>query len=142
MAASTTQLIYRNVSTIENLNYKTKVYLLAIHDPNPPQQPFLDQQDVSITPSILRIWLPKNPAPGQTQRCFAIARTRPGENPWRLRSGQDNFKEVLGYSYWDWWLPIKRSPLAKKNRADGWYQWNEDLLARLRKEVGIGGPSS
>ncbi|CUS14744.1 unnamed protein product [Tuber aestivum] len=140
MAGSTTQLIYRNVSTIESLNYKTKVYQLALHDPNPTQTPPPSPQISAVAPT--RIWLPREPGPGQRQRCFAIVRTRPGDNPWRLASTLENFEEVLGYSFWDWWLPIKRSPLEAKKSGEGWYRWNEKLLARLKRQAGIAQPSS
>lgn len=49
----------------------------------------------------------------------------------------DNFKEVLGYSIWDWWLPLKQSPLVNKDGTDGFYRWNQELLNRLRREAGI-----
>lgn len=132
MAGSTTQLIYRNLSTVDSLSATLKVYQLAIHDPNPPVQPLPGH-----APLVRRVWLPENPAPNQQQRCFAIVSTAPGENPWRLENTMDNFKEVLGYSLWEWWLPIKRSPLVKKDSSEGWYRWNEKLLERLRKDAGI-----
>lgn len=49
----------------------------------------------------------------------------------------DNFREVLGYSIWDWWLPIKQSPLIKKNNGRTWYKMNEKLIERLKIEAGI-----
>ncbi|PWW78939.1 hypothetical protein C7212DRAFT_275251 [Tuber magnatum] len=139
MASSTTQLVYRNVSTIENLNYKTKVYQLALHDPNAAQTPPPGQQISAVMPT--RVWLPRDPGPGQRQRCFAIVSTQPGDNPWKLASTLENFKEVLGYSFWDWWLPIKRSPFEAKKSGKGWYRWNEELLARLKQQAGITQPS-
>lgn len=136
MAGSTTQLIYRNLSTVDALSHAVKVYQLAIHDPAPPQQPPLGQRQIH-SPLVPRIWLPTNPTQGQQQRCFAIVKTRTGENPWRLGNTMDNFKEVLGYSVWDWWLPLKRSPLVNKEGTEGFYRWNEELLDRLRREAGI-----
>lgn len=136
MAGSTTQLIYRNLSTVDALSYLDKVYQLAIYDPAPPTQPHPGQRQM-YSPLVPRVWLPTVPGPGQQQRCFAIVRTQKGDNPWRLDKWVDNFKEVLGYSMWDWWLPIKQSPLVRKDRADGFYRWNESLLERLRKEAGI-----
>ncbi|KAG0136634.1 DHHC palmitoyltransferase-domain-containing protein [Tuber indicum] len=139
MAGSTTQLVYRNVSTIDSLNYKTKVYQIALHDPNAAQIPPPGQKISAVMPA--RIWLPQEPGPGQRQRCFAIVSTRPGDNPWRLASTLENFQEVLGYNFWDWWLPIKRSPLEAKKSGEGWYRWNEELLSRLRHQAGITQPS-
>lgn len=136
MAGSTTQLIYRNLSTVDALSHTVKVYQLAIYDPSPPQQPPLGQRQI-YSPLVPRVWLPTNPMQGQQQRCFAIVKTRTGENPWRLESTMDNFKEVLGYNIWDWWLPLKGSPLVNKDSTEGWYRWNEELLNRLRREAGI-----
>ncbi|KAL0637420.1 Palmitoyltransferase pfa5 [Maublancomyces gigas] len=136
MAGSTTQLIYRNLSTVDALSHTVKVYQLAIYDPSPPQQPPLGPRQV-YSPLVPRVWLPTTPIQGQQQRCFAIVKTRTGENPWRLGSTMDNFKEVLGYNIWDWWLPLKGSPLVNKDSALGWYRWNEELLNRLRREAGI-----
>lgn len=136
MAGSTTQLIYRNLSTVDALSHTVKVYQLAIYDPTPPAQPHHGQRQM-YSPLVPRVWLPTNPVQGQQQRCFAIVKTQPGDNPWRLQNTMDNFKEVLGYSVWDWWLPIKQSPLVKKDSSEGLYRWNEELLERLRKEAGI-----
>lgn len=136
MAGSTTQLIYRNLSTVDALSHTVKVYQLAIYDPSPPQQPPLGQRQI-YSPLVPRVWLPTNPKQGQQQRCFAIVKTLTGENPWRLESTMDNFKEVLGYSIWDWWLPLKDSPLVNKDGTEGWYRWNKELLNRLKREAGI-----
>lgn len=136
MAGSTTQLIYRNLSTVDALSHTLKVYQLAIYDPAPPQQPQQGQRQI-YSPLVQRVWLPTSPMQEQQQRCFAIVKTQPGENPWRLGETMDNFKEVLGYSIWDWWLPLKGSPLVNRNNAEGFYRWNDELLKRLRREAGI-----
>lgn len=132
MAGSTAQLIYRNLSTVDSLSHTVKVYQFAIHDPNPPPMP-----GVGGRPLVPRVWLPENPREGQEARCFAIVNTKQGENPWRLDSTLDNFKEVMGYSIWDWWLPIKQSPLIKKHNGSTWYRMNEKLIERLKLEAGI-----
>ncbi|RPB09576.1 zf-DHHC-domain-containing protein [Morchella conica CCBAS932] len=132
MAISTTQLIYRNLSTVDSLSHTVKVYQLAIHDPNPPPAP-----GPGGRPLVYRVYLPEHPKEGQEPRCFAIVNTKQGENPWRLDNMLDNFREVLGYSIWDWWLPIKQSPLVKKNNGRTWYKMNEKLIERLKMEAGI-----
>jgi palmitoyltransferase len=135
MLFSTTQLIVRNISTIDSLSYKTKVYQLAIHDPNPPSR---HHQPLSThSPNISRVWLPPNPKPGEQQRCFAILKTEPGENPWKLQTIFQNFHESLGTRVWSWFLPWGIDKPGTSGREEGWYRWNPRVIARLRKEAGI-----
>lgn len=132
MAGSTTQLIYRNVSTIDSLQSKSKVYQLAIHDPNPPSP------EPTLTPSTYRVWLPHNAPPGHPQRCFALVKTHPGENPWRLPTIYENFKESLGGGeWWTWFALWGVAPAGTSGGTHGWYRWNTQVVDRLKKEAGI-----
>lgn len=129
MAISTTQLIYDNVSTIDSISAKTRVYQIALHDPSPPE---------SRSTGPLRVWLPANPAPGEVQRCFAIVKTNPGENPWRLNSTYENFCESLGGGpWWSWFALWGVQRPGTGGGVDGWYNWNPEILGRLRAEAGI-----
>lgn len=133
MATSTTQLIVSNTSTIDTLSAKTKVYQLAIHDPNPPSPG--DRQ------GTYRVWLPADSPPGIPQRCYALVKTNPGENPWLLPSLYENFKESLGGGEWWTWFSLwgVRKP-GTGGGMEGWYQWNQEVVGRLRKEAGIRAP--
>ncbi|KAF8543283.1 DHHC palmitoyltransferase-domain-containing protein [Trichophaea hybrida] len=136
MTLSTTQLIVGNVSTIDSLSVKTKVYQLAIHDPYPPP---LDSTPISNSYrlNVTRVWLPPNPTGGEQQKCFAIVRTERGENPWKLDSTYENFKESLGGGFWQWFLLWGVPKPGSCGGESGWYRWNSALIARLKKEAGI-----
>jgi hypothetical protein len=135
MTFSTTQLIVGNVSTIDSLSVKTKVYQLAIHDPYPPSTSPLDPN--GYRPNVIRVWLPPNPTGGEQQKCFAIVKTERGENPWKLESTYENFKESLGGGFWQWFLLWGVPKPGSCGGGSGWYRWNSALIARLKKEAGI-----
>jgi palmitoyltransferase len=131
MAFSTTQLIYRNISTIDALGARTKVYQLAIHDPDPPTP------DVPFKLNVLRVWLPPNPRPGEQQKCFAIVKTLPGENPWKQGSIYKNFKESLGGRFWSWFALWGVLRPGSSGEEAGFYKWNDAVIKKLKREAGI-----
>jgi len=131
MTLSTTQLIYRNISTIDALNARTKVYQLAIRDPDPPAP------DAPFKLNVLRVWLPSNPRPGEQQRCFAIVKTLPGENPWKQASIYENFKESLGGRFWSWFALWGVPRPGSSGEEAGSYKWNDAVIKRLKREAGI-----
>jgi palmitoyltransferase len=137
MTFSTAQLIWGNVSTIDSLSVKTKVYQIAIRDPNPPTPPLASTDSNPYKPSGTRVWLPPNPGPGEEQRCFVIVRTQPGENPWKLDSTYANFKEALGGGFWQWFKLWGVPKPGSTGGEQGFYRWNKTLIARLKKEAGI-----
>jgi palmitoyltransferase len=138
MSFSTAQLLWRNVSTIDSLSMKTKVFQLAIHDPNPPIPTLPATPDSNpYKPSGTRVWLPPNPGPGEEQRCFVIVRTQQGENPWRLDSRYANFKEGLGGGFLSWFKFWGVPKPGTSGGEQGFYRWNPEIIARLKKEAGI-----
>ena len=172
MTSTTTQFILRNTTTIDNLSAATKVYQIAIYDPCAPPvnsrdsaytstttehgTPTLDWQTPQLPQSnvaIKRLTFPDaDPALVNIdmvpRRTFVVAKTEPGENPWRLGKRIDNFKEVMGERVLDWFLPIRNSPCATRNTGqdmeamasykEGMYRFNPVLIERLRRECGIG----
>lgn len=175
MTSSTAQFILRNTTTIDNLSAATKVYQIAIYDPyaHPMNSrdsaftsttieygtPSRSQQSSQVAQSNVaakRITFPDaDPALANMgvipRRTFVIAKTEPGENPWRLESRMDNFREVMGERIWDWFLPINGSPCALRSaknddeamagHGDAAYKFNPVLMERLRREYGINPPS-
>jgi len=171
MTSTTTQFILRNTTTIDNLSAATKVYQIAIYDPFAPPvnsrdsiytsattehgTPTLDWQTPQLPQSsaaIKRLTFPDaDPALANMgmvpRRTFVVAKTEPGENPWRLEKRIDNFKEVMGERVLDWFLPIRNSPCAIRNVGkdreaiagyrEGMYRFNPVLIERLRQEYGI-----
>ena len=149
MAGTTTQFILRNTTTIDNISAATKVYQIAIYDPHATHQ---QSREAVSNPAAKRITFPDaDPALVNIgvipRRTFVIAKTEPGENPWRLEGRLKNFKEVMGEKMWDWFLPIKCSPCTIGNpqkdheagtfHREGMYKFNPLLMQRLRREYGI-----
>lgn len=68
-------------------------------------------------------------------RTFAILKTEAGENPWDL-GFRENWKEVMGTSVVDWFLPIRRSPCISHDQTDSFYRMGP-LLPKLRERHGL-----
>jgi len=138
MVSTTSKQIYNNISTVDQLSSHTKIYNIAIRDPNPPRLPSSPSSPdhPPSPPNVRRVWLPLDALPAE-QKSFLIVQTKQGENPWRKDSVLENFKEVLGYSIWEWWLPFGESPMTRKDLPEGWYRWNKRIMSRLRVEAGL-----
>ncbi len=148
MTGGTLQLILLNSTTVENLSRKTKVTYLAVHIPRP---------DTSGAPRSYRTItyplkpnVPANEIPAQAPasdtnasftttapapRTFAILSTPPGKNPWNL-GPLANFKEVMGYHTYDWFLPLKYSPCCNHSSGESDFPLGP-VVDRLRKEAWI-----
>ncbi|KAL1303653.1 hypothetical protein AAFC00_007009 [Neodothiora populina] len=68
-------------------------------------------------------------------RTFAILKTRPGMNPWKL-DPLSNFRQVMGVRIFDWFFPVRRSPCASHTAGDTLYPLGQDY-ERLKAEAGI-----
>lgn len=136
MSGSSLQFVFQNTTTIENLSRRTKVWQLAIYMPNPPQgidPPPFRTVTYGQPPSES-----SNPTPTvqpSNYRTFAILHSRPGENPWDLGPFR-NFKSVMGDYWYDWILPIKRSPCARHDRLDCEFETGP-VVERMKREAGI-----
>jgi palmitoyltransferase len=157
MTAGTTQLVLLNITTIENLTHKAKVWQLAVLNPRPETM----GSSPSATPKVAPLQVTYGP-PAQRQsersptiqsnhrsdasenrlaeaspplRTFSILKTRPGENPWDLGKFK-NFKSVMGDRWWDWFLPIKRSPCCNHDHGESAFLLGT-VVDRMRREAGI-----
>jgi len=133
MTYSTAELIIRDLGTIDSLSARTKVYQLAIHDPNPPPADHIN----AYKPNGPRVWLPPNPAPGESRRCFAIARTQPGENPWKCNTVYESFCLALGGGFWQWFSLAGVPKPGSAGGERGFYPWNAAIITRLKQEAGM-----
>ncbi|EFR00929.1 palmitoyltransferase pfa5 [Nannizzia gypsea CBS 118893] len=141
MLISSLQIAFRNSSTIESLDWSSKVWTLAILIPRPLD---LDNLPPNSRPPFPVVCYPTSAAqPGVTnggdnspRRQFAILHTRPGENPFDLGDPFANLREVMGYSVFDWILPIKHSPCASHNRQDSMYALGP-VVQRMKREAGL-----
>lgn len=81
------------------------------------------------------------PAEGQVSgaiKTFAILHTKPGENPFDLGPYQ-NFKTIMGDHWYDWLLPIRRSPCCNHDGRDSQFAMGP-VVQRMRAEAGIASP--
>jgi palmitoyltransferase len=146
MLGSSLQLAWLNLSTIENLNHRTKVWTLAILIPRPDdfdraqQGPRLSFPRVAYPDIYSRSGSDASADPTVIpRREFAILHTKPGENPFDIGSGLANLREVMGYSVLDWFLPIKHSPCADHSGRESAFALGP-VVRRLREEAGIDEP--
>ncbi|KKA23398.1 hypothetical protein T310_2571 [Rasamsonia emersonii CBS 393.64] len=140
MTGTSLHLAATNTTTIENITRKTKVWTLAIHINRPsntewarvfptvtyPSRPISTPVDSSDQDS------PKQ----EDSRTFAILRTQPGENPFDLGSPLKNLQQVMGYTVWDWLLPLKPSPCVDHSSPESAYAMGP-VVQRLKREAGL-----
>ncbi|KKZ63713.1 hypothetical protein EMCG_02020 [[Emmonsia] crescens] len=148
MLGSSLQLACINSSTIENLDRRSKVWTLAILIPSsikfnrdgsePGAAPSFPIVSFS-SPFGICSPLQNTSDIGSSdllRRDFAILHTKPGENPWDLGSPLANFKEVMGYSFLDWFSPLKNSPCTDHNSQESAFRLGP-VVQRLRREAGL-----
>ncbi|KAI9715071.1 MAG: hypothetical protein M1812_006189 [Candelaria pacifica] len=154
MAGGTLQLVLINSTTVENLSRKTRVTYLAVHIPRPdtsgaptsyrtityPLKPQVPADEIPPQPAVAVSETTQNntsttPPTSTSPRTFAILATAPGRNPWDL-GFQANFKEVMGYHFWDWFLPLKYSPCCTHSGGESDFPLGP-IVDGLRKEAGI-----
>jgi palmitoyltransferase len=149
MTLSSVQMGIFNVTTIENLNRRTAVWTLAIRVPEylldrlwaaeSPWAPTYRMVSYPIQPpSSPTQPQTTNPSPGE-RHVFAILHTLPGENPFDLGSPLKNLQQVMGYTVFDWLLPIKHSPCADHSSMESHFALGP-VVTRLRQEAGLAPP--
>ncbi|KIX09511.1 uncharacterized protein Z518_00591 [Rhinocladiella mackenziei CBS 650.93] len=91
----------------------------------------LSQPDDTVPPSLTH-------APTvQETRTFAILETVPGANPFDI-GPFNNFKEVMGCTVFDWFIPLHASPLADHRDPRSMYKLGP-LVEKMRRTAGIQG---
>lgn len=160
MAAGSVQLALINCTTVENLTRKTHVWHLAIRVPESYQPPFGDPSEefpnstgfrtvtyplpqwipiptasaaVTDTPTSLNRSASKRTTP--EPRTFVVLTSKPGDNPWDL-GPLENMKQVLGFRWWEWLLPLKYSPCCNHESQESLYALGP-AVERMRKEAGL-----
>lgn len=82
----------------------------ALCPSHPPRQRPLSRDTSAFSNDLLPSSSPqRHVVPYTEPRTFAILQSLPGQTPFDL-GPLDNLKEVLGYAYIDWFLPLKPSP--------------------------------
>jgi palmitoyltransferase len=165
MTCSAGHFALSNLTTIENLSKRTKVWQLAVHIPDRRQSPATGIMGapfptvtyplpiVSEKPSASLA--SSDTANGETfeiearhtdlahhaerdakaTRTFAILQMEPGQNPWDL-GAVGNWKSVMGTNLLDWFLPIRRSPLCNHEGAISQFKLGKDF-DKLMAENGL-----
>ncbi|KAL2002866.1 hypothetical protein VTN02DRAFT_5703 [Thermoascus thermophilus] len=145
MTGSSLQLAMHNLTTIENLSRRSKVWTLAVYIPRPDQIEIDPETQWAATFPTVSYPKPRTspelraqdqePKPDE-RRVFAILRTRPGENPFDLGSRLKNLQQVMGYTVADWLLPLKQSPCADHSSLESAFALGP-VVQRLREEAGL-----
>ncbi|BDD59579.1 palmitoyltransferase pfa5 [Monascus purpureus] len=147
MTVSSLQLAMKNLTTIENINHRSKVWTIAIRIPdslvpqtNPGMPLALPYQTITypqpdMSPPSLESEGFQRPTTGE-RHVFAILRTQPGENPFDLGSMVENLQQILGHSIADWFLPFKQSPCADHSGSQGAFAFGP-VVTRLKRESGL-----
>lgn len=160
MAASSIQLALINSTTVENLTRKTHVWYLATRVPESYQPSFGGPSGEASNSTPLRTvtyplpqWIPAataSPVEADTStspnrsaskrttpvpRTFVVLTSKPGVNPWDL-GPLENMKQVLGFRWWDWLLPLKYSPCCNHESQQSVYALGP-AVERMRKEAGL-----
>ena len=150
MTLSSLQLAYVNTTSVESLSRHTKVTTLAVYVPNPPP-PGIFRPYKTVTYPLPRFQTRQVEIPGETPpatprhpppvnsleptRTFAILHTLPGVNPWDL-GWYGNLKSVLGDHIYDWFLPLKFSPVTDHERYGSEFEFGP-AVKKLRQDFGI-----
>lgn len=133
MSVTSVGLTASNVTTIENLSRRSKAWTLAIYiedstDPSKTNYPF----------PIVAYPIPRKSTQDEStpsySRVFAVLQAKPGENPFDLGSPIKNLQQVLGYTLWDWLLPLKPSPCTDHSSPVSIYPMGP-VVERLKQQV-------
>lgn len=148
MTVSSLQFAMLNLTTIENLNRRSAVWTLAIRIPDH----ILNKLDAQWAPTYRTVTYPLQPVPSGPhaapppadpttgeRHVFAILQTLPGENPFDLGSPLRNLQQVLGYTIFDWLLPLRHSPCADHSSLESAFTLGP-VVTRLKREAGLEAP--
>ena len=143
MAGSSLQFALYNLTTIENLAYKRRPWTLAVLIPSHFELPKEKFYSIVIYPLPLPDAQEHNTVANpdsitsardsQAKRNFAVLSLGIGRNPWDL-GYKENFKSVMGHTFWECITPIKRSPLCKHEGDESWFEygrWVEQLMVHV-----------
>lgn len=131
MTGSSMQFVLLNTTTIENLSRKSVVYQLAIHIPRPSSEP-----PPYPTISYSTASKPIGQIAPDAIKTFAILHSKPGQNPWDL-GAFENFKNVMGYHWYDWLLPLHHSPCSRHDGYGSQFATGP-VVEDMKREAGIG----
>lgn len=134
MSGSSLQFAFLNTTTIENLSRRSKVWQLAVYVARPP----ISRTGIgfpTITYPLGGDDTTSAPQSSNSKRMFVVLHSKPGENPWDL-GPLANFKSVMGVHWYDWFLPLRHSPLRDHSRGESQFEVGQ-VVERMRAEAGL-----
>lgn len=154
MTVASWRYIATNMTNVDMLGAKNKVYQLAVRVPRgtmtndkyqtvtyPLERPGVTP-NVYVNGGALNGYTPSLAQTGRdalAKRTFAVLKTEAGENPWDLGTWM-NWQEVMGPHVIDWFFPIRKSPCVDHNSHESYYRMDR-MLQKLRTTYGIDGTS-
>ncbi|KAI1276391.1 DHHC palmitoyltransferase-domain-containing protein [Xylaria sp. FL0933] len=157
MTATSARYIVKNMTNVDILSFRQKVYHLAVRVPRgtrsdrfsvivyplrKPETGLSDRKGAirrstpnGREPDEQTDTMPANSRDDLATRTFAILQTAPGENPWDLGPWR-NWKSVMGTNPLDWVLPIRHSPCATHESSESLYPM-DPILDQLRARYGL-----
>ncbi|KIX95002.1 uncharacterized protein Z520_09312 [Fonsecaea multimorphosa CBS 102226] len=126
-----------------NANAPTPTPPQQTYDPQstttfPPAPALPSQETPNTTPSSSdsQPTIPIPPTPSNVEtRVFAILESPPGGNPFDIGAG-GNFREVMGYTVFDWFFPLRASPLTDHSDPVSMYKVGS-VVERMKRKAGI-----
>ncbi|KAI1080519.1 zf-DHHC-domain-containing protein [Whalleya microplaca] len=159
MTVTSVRYIFLNMTNVDMLGYRSKVYQLAVQVPRGTQStdkftvvtyPLPKPGEAMIgrfngtamagTSEISSIGVRSTISRSMTRdnlatRTFAILRTEPGENPWDIGLGR-NWQSVMGSNAFDWFLPFRKSPCVNHESHESFYPMDR-VLENVRARYGL-----
>jgi palmitoyltransferase len=139
LMATTVRFILINLTNVDVIRHKSRVYQLAIRIPrgSPPtaQYGIITYPLPRPGPNPAVAEGPQTPRDSMATRTFAVVKTDMGENLWHL-GYYGNWVSVMGTNLFDWLLPIRDSPCCHEEDSKGFYRVGP-LYETLRRRYNL-----
>ncbi|KAI5280621.1 palmitoyltransferase pfa5 [Ascosphaera aggregata] len=145
MIFSSVHNVLMNLTTIESINRKQRNYTLAIivpktskfnTQPRGPNDPKIITTVTFPSATDPRFGADSVLVPHGETRTFVVVKTDKGESLFDLGSIAANWKELMGYHFYEWFLPWTSSPCQNHSLTEGAYRTGP-AVARLKKKYGL-----
>jgi len=139
MHATTLRFIFINLTNVDIIRHKSRVYQLAIRVPRGSQP---TAQYGIITYPLFKPTADPHVSPDShaardrmATRTFAVVKTDMGENLWHLGYYQ-NWVSIMGTNVFDWLLPLRDSPCCHEENNRSFYRVGP-LYETLRRRYNL-----
>jgi palmitoyltransferase len=125
---------YTSVEAIQRGGIANIAFLIT-RMPNEPSQPYAPpsppQSDDNKQIEADDDWPVLCTVRRSNGRMFVVMQTKPFQHPWSANL-MDGWKDTMGESVVDWFLPIRNSPCKQKSRT-GEFRWGHVVYDMARK---------